>query len=150
MSKLFQNNSNAIVFPTPPLGILQDLSLGALGENLLISFTSNLACQSFILSEDNLQEYESYILLPQKLDLTHHLPKCSPDELFIRRYSWPNTDENSVGIEIVLPFLRMQICSHWEGSILQGACVSLLPKILSHDLGQDFEDLGYFNRDQLA
>jgi hypothetical protein len=145
MSKLVQNKSTIIVLPTPPLGILQDLSLGALRENLLISFTSNLACQSFLLSEDDFQVYKSYIVLPQKLDLTHYLPKCSPDELVIRRYSWPNEDEKSVGIEIVLPFLRMQICGHWEGTILQGACVSLFPKIISHDLGQDFEDLGYFN-----
>jgi hypothetical protein len=150
MSNPVQKKSTIIFFPHPPLGILQDLGLGALGESLLISFTSNLACQSFLLSEDDFQIYKSYIVLPQKLDLTHHLPKCSPDELVLRRYSWPNEDENSVGIEIVLPFLRMQICGHWEGTILQGACISLFPKIFSHDLGQYFEDLGYFNRDQLA
>jgi len=133
-----------------PMGSLIELGLGILGENLLISFTSNSGCQSFLLNEDGLQTYKSYIVLPQKLNLTHYLPKCSLDELVLTRYAWPNEDENSVGIEIVLPFFRMQICGHWEGKSLRGACVLLLPKIFSHDLGQVYEDLGYFNRDQLA
>lgn len=133
-----------------PIGSLTELALGILAENLLIGFRTEQAYKSFLLSRDGFQGIEMFTNLPQKLDLTRYLPKCSKEELILKFYSWPNEDEKSVGIEVVLSFVRLQICGHWESSILQGACVTLLPEIFSHDLEKDYKDLGYFNRNQLA
>lgn len=92
-----------------PMGSLTELGLGILGEDLLIGFKTEQASHSFLLSKDGFQNYEKFIDLPQKLDLTRHLPKCSTEELILNSYAWPNEDERSVGIEAVLPFVRMQI-----------------------------------------